>query len=153
MIESALREFVAPIMAHCMLFGIVVGLLIAPLLVWFARVPYPLLFTTISKKAANQPKGSGLRQLAALMPFILMALGISVCYSFPVLLRWYSRAPSVFRMDMRLRLAMGAYFVAFLLSFGASVWWIGGLQAFRPAGYDPKNPNPDPDEWRWQNRN
>lgn len=148
--DTNLRRLIAPTMAHCMFAAVVTGLLLSPILVWFARVPYARLFAAIRTKAATQPKGSNLRQILALMPFLLAIFGLSVCYSFPISLKWYYGAASLFRMDIGHRLCVLAYFVAFLLSSAASIWWIGGLQAFRPPGYDPNNPNPDPDEWRWK---
>ncbi len=116
---------------------------------WFARVPYPRLLVAMRTKAASQPKGSNLRQLVALMPLLLMFGGLLAGYSFIFLLKWYNGV-LLFRMDTMHSVCVIVYCIAVLASFAASVWWIGGLQALRPPGYDPKNPNPDPDEWRWK---
>lgn len=149
---SDLRGLLAPIMAHCVVAAAISGLLISSILVWFARVPYPRLFAAISTKAASQPKGSNLRQLVALMPLLLMVGGLLIYYSFLILLKWYYRVPSMFKLDTMHKVCLIVYSMTVVLSSTASIWWIGGLQAFRPPGYGPENPNPDPDEWRWQNR-
>ncbi len=137
-------------MAHCLVAAIVGGGLVPPILLWFGRGPYSRLFLAIRTKALIQPKGSNLRQLLALMPLLLMVGNLSVGYSFLFLLKWYSRVPSVYRLDTTDGLCVIVYCVSGVASFAASVWWLGGLKIFRPPGYDPKNPNPDPDEWRWK---
>jgi hypothetical protein len=137
-------------MEHCVFIAAASGLIISPILVWFALVPYPRLFEAISTRAATQPKGSNLRQLVALVPLLLMVGGLLVYSSFLFLLKWYYRVPSMFKLDSMHKVCLIVYSMAIVLSSAASVWWVGGMNAFRPPGYDPKNPNPDPDEWRWK---
>jgi hypothetical protein len=147
--DSDLREFFAPIMAHCLFAAAISGLLIPPLLLWFAGGPYPRLLTAMRTKAASQPKGSNLRQLVALMPLLLIVGSPCFSLSFMFFLKWYYRAPSIFAFQKMNQDCSGVYVVSLLASFAATLWWLGP-EAFRRPGYDPKNPNPDPDEWRWK---
>jgi|HubBroStandDraft_4_1064222.scaffolds.fasta_scaffold521420_1 hypothetical protein len=151
MADSDLREFFAPMMAHCVFAALVSGLLIPPIAIGLARKIYPRLVTAMRTKAASQAKGSNLGQLATLMPLLLMTGAFLASWSFLFFLKWYHRARSVFVLSSIDPVCTSVYLIAGLASLATTFWWLGP-QAFRPPGYDPKNPNPDPDEWRWKNK-
>lgn len=150
MSDSELRGLIAPIMAHCISAAAISGLVIPPVLVWFARQKYPGLLVLMRTKAATQPKGGSLRQLIVLMPLLLMVGSSLVSLSFILLLKWYYHAPSIFAFQKMNQVCSSVYLVSLLASFTFCIWWVGP-RAFKPLGYDSKNPNPDPDEWRWKN--
>jgi hypothetical protein len=137
-------------MAHCLFVAAATGILIPPIVLWFARYPYPRLLITMRNKAEKQPKDSNLRQLVALMPLLLWIGSPLVSLSFVFFLKWYYRAP-VSKLNTEASVCMIVNCGAVLASYAATIWWLGGLQVLRPPGYDPKSPNPDPDEWRWKN--
>jgi hypothetical protein len=150
-IDSDLRGLLAPVMAHCIFVAAATGILIPPIVLWFARYPYSHLLITMRNKAEKQPKDSNLRQLVALMPLLLWIGSPLVSLSFVFFLKWYYRVP-VSKLNTQASVCMIVNCGAVLASYATTIWWLGGLQVFRPPGYDPKNPNPDPDEWRWRNR-
>ncbi|MGB0062743.1 hypothetical protein [Candidatus Binatus sp.] len=152
MADSDLRGLLAPLMEHRLVAGVAMGILIPPILLWFGLGPYSRLFVAIRAKAVTQPKGSNRRQLLVLLPLLLMTSNLLVGYSYLYLLKWYSRVPSLVRLGTTDSVCVIVYCLSIVTSFSVSVWWLGGLQVFRPLGYDPKNPNPDPDEWRWKNK-
>ena len=54
--------------------------------------------------------------------------------SFLFLLKGYYQVPSMFKLDTTHKVCLIVYSMAIVLSFAASVWWVCGLQAFRPPG-------------------
>jgi hypothetical protein len=153
MLDSELRRLLAPVMAHCVVAAAVWGLLLPPTLFWLARGPLVRFFAGRWKlKVAGEATPGSARQFVARAQLIALIGGTLAFQLFFYLLKWFNHARSTFDFSRMGHTCTSTYLLAFGLSFAGSFWWIGGVRALRPPGYDPKNPNPDPDEWRWQNR-